>query len=154
MLDEVHALVMPHLQFHRVEWQFSPSTEELAVRANADELKQVFLNISLNAIEAMQTAGGSLIVSLQNQDVPGPEIDLSAVKKIPGVGIAFKDTGPGIPEEALPRIFDPFFTTKETGNGLGLAICYDIVKRLNGQIAVESQLGYGTTFTVWLPVAG
>jgi signal transduction histidine kinase len=74
-------------------------------------------------------------------------------KKVRSVGIAFKDSGPGIPEENLNKIFEPFFTTKEAGTGLGLAICYDIVKRLNGQIKVESRIGHGATFTIWLPLA-
>jgi two-component system NtrC family sensor kinase len=70
------------------------------------------------------------------------------------VFIAISDTGSGIPAETLPRIFDPFFTTKPVGKGtgLGLAISYDIVHKHKGRIEVESTVGKGTTFTVWLPI--
>jgi signal transduction histidine kinase len=64
-----------------------------------------------------------------------------------------EDSGVGIPEPALPRIFDPFFTTREDGLGLGLFVCQNIVAEHGGRIQVESQVGQGTTFTVWLPEA-
>jgi len=111
----------------------------LAVRNN---LKQVFINLCLNAMEAMEAnQGGKLTVSLQ------------ASQDGQRVGVDFHNTGPLIGEDALPLIFDPFFTTKKNGTGLGLSISYDIIRQHQGEILVESTPGKGVTFTVWLPLA-
>jgi signal transduction histidine kinase len=99
----------------------------------------VVLNLSLNAVEAMSN-GGQLTICTHH---------LSATHEIL---VTFTDTGAGIDPKALPNIFDPFFTTKEGGTGLGLAITYDIIQRHAGRIEVESEVGRGTTFKVWLPV--
>jgi signal transduction histidine kinase len=151
LLNEVHALLIPHLQYQQVEWIQVGSCEGMEIKVIADQIKQVFLNISLNAIEAMQPDGGSLTISFLHLEHLAHK-DRAVIEKGPYVGIAFKDTGPGIAEENLNKIFEPFFTTKETGTGLGLAICYDIVKRNNGEITIESQVDQGATFTVWLPL--
>ena len=103
-------------------------------------MEQVFLNIIFNALEAM---GGFGTLTVQTRKTPrGVEVDLS-------------DTGPGIPEAILDKIFDPFFTTKDSteglGMGLGLAVCYGIVKKHNGDIQVTSSPESGTTFTIRLP---
>ncbi len=143
LIDDVCALLTPHLQYQHVLWQSDPelrSRDCLIVNGIADQLKQVFLNISMNAIEAMQPDGGKLWVHLTFE---GDE-DI--------VGVAFTDNGPGIPPENLAKIFDPFFTTKEGGTGLGLSICEDIVRVHSGRIMVESRPGEGATFTVWLPL--
>ncbi len=104
-----------------------------------DQIQQVFINIILNAAEAM-TGGGSLTVcSSLSHDGEFVTIEIA-------------DTGPGIPEERRERIFDPFFTTKEHGTGLGLSISYGIVEQHGGDISVESTVGKGSTFTVRLPV--
>jgi two-component system sensor histidine kinase AtoS len=68
------------------------------------------------------------------------------------VCITFQDSGPGIEPEVVERIFEPFFTTKEKGSGLGLAISYEIIKEHGGEIRVESKLGQGATFKVYLPL--
>lgn len=141
IIEEIHLLITPHLQKQHVYWQQVPTPTKIFVTANRDQLKQVFLNICINAIEAMQPAGGRLTVEalleLQNNRI----------------GVIFKDSGPGITPENMARLFDPFFTTKESGTGLGLSISFEIIKRLGGQIEVESSLGNGSTFTVWLPLA-
>jgi signal transduction histidine kinase len=103
------------------------------------ELKQVFINISLNAIEAMQPLGGVIRTSFSE----------SNDGKL--VGVSIHDNGPGISAEHLSHIFEPLYTTKEKGLGLGLSISYDIVHKHGGQITVESLPGQGTRFTVWLP---
>lgn len=140
VLNEVRALIAPHLQHQQVTWIQDPYPSMPVVVAISNQIKQVFLNISLNAIDAMQPDGGDLCVK---------------VSEIPAAGqlcISFRDTGPGIPEENLAKIFEPFFTTKDKGTGLGLAICYDIVKRHNGQLTVDSRLGQGAQFNVILPL--
>jgi PAS domain S-box-containing protein len=142
LLAEVHDLLTPQLKTKRVEWcqedGFPPYTV-LAVRNN---LKQVFINLCMNAIEAMEAdQKGSITICLR----------LSPDEQ--RVGVDFHNTGPPIGEESLPLIFDPFFTTKRNGMGLGLSISYDIVRQHQGEILVESMPGKGVTFTVWLPLA-
>lgn len=142
LLDEVHALLFPHMQDQKIAWEQSPSVwpDGMKVAGIADQLKQVFLNLSLNAIEAMQPAGGTLYLEI----CPQPEAGQ--------VWISFRDTGPGVSPDSLPNLFEPFFTTKGSGLGLGLSICYDIIQQHKGQIIVESQPGLGANFKVWLPL--
>jgi two-component system NtrC family sensor kinase len=105
---------------------------------DAQQIEQVLINLITNAVQAMQH-GGSLRVNL--------------TKSGSKIAIAVQDTGTGIPKQNLNRIFDPFFTTKPEGEGtgLGLSVSYGIVSRHGGTIEVESELGWGTTFTVFLP---
>ena len=111
------------------------------VQGNAGQLKQVFMNIIVNAAEAMHGNGTLTITTFRPPDGKT-------------VFVEFADTGEGIPAENLTRIFDPFFTTKEVGKGtgLGLATSYGIVEDHGGKISVKSQVGEGTTFTIELPV--
>ncbi|MBS3906123.1 MAG: PAS domain S-box protein [Syntrophaceae bacterium] len=111
------------------------------VRGNSGQLKQVFMNIIVNAAEAMH-GNGTLNIATS----PSPD------RKT--VWIEFADTGEGIPEENLSRIFDPFFTTKDVGKGtgLGLATSYGIVQDHGGTINVRSKVGLGTSFIIELPV--
>jgi PAS domain S-box-containing protein len=140
IMAEVHSLIVAHLNNAQVEWQQTIGHGPIMVNCLKDQLIEVFLNISLNAVEAMQSAGGILSVKIiYNNDKTQ-------------VGVVFSDTGPGIRSEILPHIFEPFITTKEYGLGLGLSICYGIIQKHGGQITVESQPGEGTSFTVWLPM--
>ena len=109
------------------------------IEADPDQLQQVFTNIILNAIHAM-TKGGTLTISTVSDKPKGL------------MGVRFQDTGTGITPENLKKLFTPFFTTKEkgVGIGLGLAVCYGIIQRHDGDIKVESELGKGAAFTVWL----
>jgi len=102
------------------------------------QLRQAFVNVIMNACEAM-ARGGKLVV----------ETALSADGK--WVEVAFQDTGPGIPPDQLPRIFDPFFTTKEKGTGLGLSVVYGIVERHGGKIDLTTEVGKGTRVVIRLP---
>jgi two-component system NtrC family sensor kinase len=142
LLGEVHDLLAPQLKKNQVEWQQVDGREAYKVLAIRNNLKQVFINLCLNAMEAMEAdRGGKLNVSLRtSQD--GQR-----------VGVDFHNTGPPIAEEALPLIFDPFFTTKPNGTGLGLSISYDIIRQHQGEIVVESAPEKGVTFTIWLPLA-
>ena len=110
----------------------------LLIRGDRAQLKQLFLNVFLNAIQAMP-AGGTLSVEARVKD------ERKAV-------ISIRDTGEGIAEENLDRIFDPFFTTKKSGTGLGLSICYNIARTHQGDIEVKSKPGQGTTLFVSLPL--
>jgi two-component system NtrC family sensor kinase len=117
--------------------QFSPTLP--VIQADPAQLQQVFVNLLNNAAEAMEEGG---TITLATRPLNGQ------------VEIKVSDTGCGIPEENLGKLFTPFFTTKALGKGtgLGLSIVYGIIKMHRGQIAVQSQVGQGTTFTVTLPV--
>jgi two-component system NtrC family sensor kinase len=106
---------------------------------DSHHLEQVFLNLALNAIKAMGYSGELYISTNYN-----PEQQKIIIK--------FKDTGCGIAEENLEKIFHPFFTTRKDGTGLGLSICQMIIDEHKGNISVESRLGEGTTFTIFLPL--
>jgi PAS domain S-box-containing protein len=117
------------------------------------QMKQAIHNLVVNAREAMPK-GGTLAVR-------GENVRISAQDSLPMhagnyLKISFRDTGAGIPSENLAKIFDPYFTTKNTyyqkGLGLGLAVCYSVIKRHDGLITVESEVGKGTTFIIYLPV--
>ena len=117
----------------------------LAVQGDHVQLEQVLLNLLINARQAMLGRGGSITIKAQHTD--GGELRLQVI-----------DTGPGIPAKYLTKIFDPFFTTKGTtrkgepkGTGLGLAICKEIIEHHKGRIEVQSELGKGSTFSVYLP---
>jgi signal transduction histidine kinase len=116
------------------------------IRGNAEQLRQVFLNLGLNALQAMPD-GGRLVVSTR--------LRRGARRGEPAsfLETRFRDSGPGIPEKLLKNIFVPFFTTKEGGSGLGLAISQRIAQNHGGIIDVRSQEGRGATFSVLLPLS-
>lgn len=103
-----------------------------------EQIQQVFLNLVLNAIDAMPE-GGRLRIAAARTTAPA------------GVEISFSDTGVGIPTSFLPRLYEPFESTKAAGLGLGLYVCRTIVELHDGRIAADSKPGKGTTFTIWLP---
>jgi len=117
------------------------------VEVDPGQISQVIQNLVINAIQAMP-AGGSLTIQAENVTLK----DDRCLPLPPGkyVKILVKDEGIGIPSEYLPRIFDPYFSTKQTGSGLGLATAYSIIKNHNGYMTVESVLGQGTTFYIYL----
>jgi two-component system NtrC family sensor kinase len=104
------------------------------------QLKQVFLNLTLNAVEAMEP-GGTLTISSRK-----------VVMEEPWLQVSFADTGKGISEEELQHLFEPFYSTKTDGTGLGLWVSQNIIDSHRGRITSESCLGEGTTFTIWLPI--
>jgi signal transduction histidine kinase len=110
-----------------------------------EQMKQVFMNLILNAIQAMKGPGTVTLISRavsKNGTQPAAEF----------VQVEVKDTGIGIPEANLQHIFDPFFTSKDEGSGLGLAVSYQIVQEHGGFVTVESTVGAGTSFFVHVPV--
>ncbi|MES1168786.1 MAG: ATP-binding protein, partial [Oleiharenicola lentus] len=116
--------------------------------ADKGQIGRVVQNLVINAVQAMPR-GGTLRIIARNDTIDG----LTLPGLAPGnyIQISITDTGEGIQMEHLARIFDPYFTTKQTGTGLGLAAVYSIVKKHHGHIEVESQVGQGTTFRLWLP---
>ena len=111
-----------------------------AITCAPSQINQVFLNLITNAAQALPGNGGEIALTTRAEDG--------------GVAVEVTDNGKGIAPEVLPKIFDPFFTTKEIGKGtgLGLSISYKIVEQHGGRIAVASEVGKGTRFTVWLPL--
>jgi signal transduction histidine kinase len=113
-------------------------SSSIYLNGDRSQLKQLFLNLFLNSLQAM-TEGGELKLGLSSPDSRN-------------VLIVVSDTGKGIPEENLDRVFDPFFTTKKSGTGLGLSICYGIVKSHGGEIEVRSKVGQGATVLIKIPL--
>lgn len=136
---DVQKLLATHLRHNQISFVFTPNENLPQVPLIKDQIKQVILNICLNAVEAMPN-GGTIQVRSEHDAENN------------GVLLTIADNGPNIQPEILPYIFDPFVTTKEGGTGLGLAITYDIVQRHLGKIEVESNAGSGTIFKVWLPL--
>jgi signal transduction histidine kinase len=121
-----------------VEIDASLPAEPVPALGDSGQLKQVFLNLLLNAIQSMP-GGGLVRVTVATEG---------------RVEIRISDTGPGIPPDKLRQVFDPFYTTKSDGTGLGLAICHSIVEQHQGEIEIKSEEGSGTAVVVRLPPAG
>ena len=137
-----------------VRLELSLEPEVPRILADAEQLKQVFINLVLNAVQAMPD-GGRLAVRTRR---PRQPLELGLSDSSPRyaadqVEVRFADTGAGIPEEAKDRIFIPFYTTKSKGTGLGLAISQRIVKAHGGSIEVQSRLGEGSEFILRFPSA-
>jgi len=132
----------------RHEFDFPPDL--YMVDADENQLAQVIDNLIINAQHAMPTGG---LIQIRAENV-SPDLPLpGALKPGPYVKLSIKDQGTGIAREHLSRIFDPFFTTKQRGSGLGLATAYSIINRHDGLLDVESELGKGATFFVYLPAS-
>ncbi len=147
VLESVLALTSKQMQHSEISVERAWADDLPMIQANGDQLRQVFLNLVLNAVDAM-VMGGTLRVStaLDQMPVAGGLPPRRALR------VVLSDTGEGVPPEDVSRLFEPFFTTKKRGSGLGLSISYGIVQSHGGEISVASQVGTGTTFTVLLPV--
>ena len=157
--EALDAVVLLESQVDRpapITWekQYDPSLPEL--RADADQLHQLFLNLVRNAAEALDGPGRvtlrTSIGPLQRRVSDAREGPPS--KPEPMISIAVSDDGPGIPEEILPHVFTPFFSTKERGVGLGLMLTQQIVERHAGMLTIDSGPNKGATATVILPING
>jgi two-component system sensor histidine kinase HydH len=140
IIDQVLFLIKEEAFRKAIEIVDNLKAEDSMVKADPDQMKQVFLNLFKNSIEAM-SEGGKLEV-LSRNDGQG---------KI--IGVELVDTGGGIPMANLQRVFDPYFTTKKKGTGLGLSIVHNIITQHGGSIDVTSWLGEGTIFSIILPLA-
>jgi len=163
LAEETLRLLERSGEWHRnTSWSVAEQTPDTLVLADADQFRQVVWNLCLNAIQAMP-GGGTLTVTIRSAT---PDSQVIAASPRPSgqppvpiagdspsdewVEIAFRDTGKGITPEELQRVFDPFFTTRPSGTGLGLAIARKILDSMGGYIGVESAIGAGTTFRIWL----
>jgi signal transduction histidine kinase len=138
LIEEVSKLLGTHLRHNNVSLSFTPNPDLPSTLVIRDQIKQVILNLCINAIESMPNGGELSIYSLYLPDNQEVHIGVS-------------DTGPGITPEVQSRIFEPFFTTKEGGTGLGLAVSYEIAQNHGGTITVNNNPGPGSTFTLSLP---
>ncbi len=138
LLDDVLALARKQLQNGRIALERSRGEDLPPVLAEGSQIKQVFLNLVLNAADAMPRGG---------------QLRVNSCVSNGRVAVTFSDDGVGMPQEVLDQLFEPFFTTKHQGVGLGLAISHDIVVQHGGFLEVESAPGAGTTFRVLLPQA-
>jgi signal transduction histidine kinase len=132
--------------------EFRSEPGEFVLDADKSRLQQAFINLAVNARDAMPE-GGKLIFLLARAGAPESLKTELAAGSPAWVTIQMSDNGHGIPPDVLPHIFEPFFTTKEAdkGTGLGLAQVYGIVKQHGGEITVESERGKGTTFKLYFP---
>jgi signal transduction histidine kinase len=135
----------------RVETELA--ADSLPVYVDVVELRQVVINLLLNAADAMPQGGVLTLLTSRHADLPQLKNAKGTVLRLPCVCLTIEDTGCGIPERHLSSIFDPFFTTKSKGSGLGLYNARIALEKHQGAISVESKEGIGTSFHVWLPMA-
>jgi len=144
ILEETLALLVYEMEAQKISLERSYAPDIPLVPMDREQMKQVFLNLMLNAIQAMER-GGHLRVAIRWRPAPSGDGGRSVAE------ITVQDTGPGMEEDIQRKIFEPFFSTKEEGIGLGLPIARRIVEEHGGEVQVESRAGEGTTFTITLP---
>jgi signal transduction histidine kinase/ActR/RegA family two-component response regulator len=138
------------LRGSNVRCEFSLPDDLRAVEIDEGQMSQVAGNLFINAAQAMPNGG---IITVRGENVNVSESDSIPLRNGKYIRISVRDQGTGIAEENLPRIFDPYFTTKENGSGLGLATVYSIMKQHQGHLSVETTLGVGTVFHLYLPAS-
>lgn len=137
VLDDCHALIKNQLRKQNIAYSLECASDQARIKGDPDQIKQVFINIMTNAIQA-QSNGGKLAVKIYKRE------DLLITE--------FRDSGLGIAQDKMRNIFNPFMTTKEDGTGLGLSMAQRIVEEHGGRIEVQSEVGEGSTFSVCLPL--
>ena len=153
-----------HPSAQKNELIIRPLTEDVVAEINGTDMIQILLNLTINALQCcpephrVEVYGQRIAEPLNlSQFVDGPEdllINREELRNVaPLLAVSVQDNGPGIPPDVLPKIFEPFFTTKTAnkGTGLGLAIVHRFVKEGTGVIHLQTKLGKGTTFTIYLP---
>ncbi len=140
----------------KVTMDFDIHSCPLGVFGDQSHLRQVFMNLMTNASDAIGSEDGRIVVGTEPVSIGAEQVEqiecYPPLKQEDYVHVWVSDTGQGMPPETKAKIFDPFFTTKNTGHGLGLSAVLGIVKSHKGSISVESEVGVGTRFSVWLPV--
>lgn len=147
------SLLLKRLLGERIALDMRQGRDLWFVKADVNQLEQVVINLAVNARDAMPEGGAVSIATDNLAEAEARRLDLAGMPAADYVRIAVGDTGTGIPPEILDQIFEPFFTTKELGKGtgLGLSTVFGIVKQSGGYIYVDSTLGEGTTFSIYLP---
>jgi two-component system NtrC family sensor kinase len=149
LVAEAEGLLAKRLRERNVRLEKKLDSHLPPIKASADQLKQVLLNLFLNAADAMPDGGH---IAITTTVVGGARLGMPGARS---VQIQVRDNGQGIPAEELPHIFEPFFSTKgKQGSGLGLWVSSGIVQAHGGALQVRSVVGRGTTFTIALPVDG
>lgn len=151
MIEAARWFAVHLIEQNDIRFTLTSASSRQAIRCDEDLIKQTFVNLILNAIDAMPR-GGELRITVQPHTlkVSNPSQSGCGAARH-GALIEISDTGAGIPEEALPKIFDPFFSTKPQGTGLGLSIAHHAVQAHGGSIKVQSKPGQGTRVTLFLP---
>ena len=141
LIEDVLMLIAPHMRQKEIVFEFLPESDLPSVSGLPDQIRQVALNLFLNAIEVMKPGGRLSVIT-------------RSLPKQNEVLLTVRDTGPGIDPEILPHIFEPFITSKHTGTGLGLTITHDIIEQHHGRIEADNNpLGQGgAIFNIWLPI--
>jgi signal transduction histidine kinase len=137
VVEKTMELLRPELENRGLTVSTKLARRLAAAPLDATQMQQVLVNLIKNAMQAMTRDGTLTLQTGENDD---------------GVWVSVGDTGGGIPQEQINRIFEPFYTTKKKGSGLGLMIVQRIVRAHNGRIELESHVGRGTTFRIWLPL--
>lgn len=151
VIDSALKLMTQQLRQKSISLALALDASNDEIRADGDQLSQAFINLFLNAIEAMED-GGTLTVRTGTASQNGFAPALNTERPISRIEVTIRDTGGGIPAEAISHIFDPFFTTKDQGTGLGLSVAHGIIHEHAGLIDVKSELAQGTTFTILFPL--
>ncbi len=131
-----YKLVSTTANTEMINFVIHKDSEEIKIPADSEQMERVFINLFANAIDAMSGKGDLTVKMARDKEF---------------IRIKISDTGKGMPSDAVEKIFEPFYTTKDRGTGLGLAIVFNIIKKHNGEIRVESEEGRGTTFIITLP---
>ena len=138
LLGDLVDFFLPQAQLQRVQLRLKPAESKLIVQLDERLIKQAILNLMINAVQAMPSGGGELMLSARRE---GADAIIDVI-----------DTGPGIPPESLSRIFEAYYSTKSGGTGLGLALARRVLLEHGGSLGVKSEVGRGTIFTLTLPI--
>ncbi|MGI9086761.1 MAG: two-component system sensor histidine kinase NtrB, partial [Chthoniobacterales bacterium] len=153
VLEKSLTLVGHRLYQKEIKLSRSWNADVDTIRADADQIEQVFLNFFLNAMDAMKHGGELTVVTeiRSNDELVSPASGINGeVHEV--LRVTVRDDGEGIKSEDVAHVFDPFFTTKDYGTGLGLSVVHGIIQEHGGQIEVESELSKGTAFHILLPL--
>jgi signal transduction histidine kinase len=166
LLRDLGQLVRVHPSLHHNQFSIQDGPEDLGVRMNGTDVIQALLNLVVNAFQSTQqpvsvevavcALHAPLDLASFKDDQRNRFLNIEHFQNVPPLlAVEVRDTGPGVPEEILPKIFQPYFTTKgpRQGTGLGLSIVQRLVKEAKGAMHMQTQLGQGTTFTLYLPAA-